>query len=199
MLTPVAPSGPHDSEQHRLLQPAPVHRVPAGEQAAEPTVEHRPSVAPDALSQLPPQHSKSLAHTSPVCWQNEALLQRLFASHCLEQQSLFSVHGLPSVRQVPPASGTHLLVAPTSQLPLQHSALLVQLSAAGVSALQSVAEHWFEMHELVQHSGPLVHDAPAALHPVPPSSDACDAHSPTAAPGALLQILVQQSVSRPQA
>jgi hypothetical protein len=199
MLTPVAPSGPHESEQHRLLQPAPVQIVPVGEHAAVPTVEQRPSVAPEALSQLPPQHSKSWAQTSPVCWQNERLLQRLFASHCFEQQSLLSVHGLPSVRQVPPASGTHLLVPPMSHLPLQHSASLAQLSATGVSALQSVAEHTVEMHELVQHSVPVVHDAPAALHPVPPSSDACDAHSPTPAPDALLQIFVQQSVSRPQA
>ena len=43
------PSGPHESEQHLLSQPAPVQTEPAGAQGALPTTSHRPSVAPAAF------------------------------------------------------------------------------------------------------------------------------------------------------
>jgi hypothetical protein len=81
MVTPVVPSGPHESEQHLLSQPVPVQIVPAGAQGALPTTVHRPSVEPAGFSQLPPQHSKSFAQTSPVWLQNETLVQCPVESH----------------------------------------------------------------------------------------------------------------------
>jgi hypothetical protein len=68
-LIPVVPSGPHESEQHVLLQPAVAQSVPAGLHGAPPIVEQRPRTAPPILSQLPPQHSASVEHESPVCVQ----------------------------------------------------------------------------------------------------------------------------------
>jgi hypothetical protein len=140
MLTPVAPSGPHESEQHLLSQPAPVQSDPAGAQGAFPTTAHRPSAAPGLFTQSPPQHSPSFAQTSFTCVQNDALLQCLVASHWPEQQSAPFAHGLPSVRHDPPASAVHLCVPATSHLPLQHSAFVVQASATGESALHCFAE-----------------------------------------------------------
>jgi hypothetical protein len=159
-LIPVVPRGPHESEQQVLLQPAVVQSVPAGLQGAPPIVAQRPSAAPPTLSQLPPQHSASVAHESPVCVQYERLAQCFVASHCFEQHSSFVALGLPSVRHVPPPSARHLPVAPISHLPLQHSSFVVQASA-GESALHCVAEHLEPMHAFVQHCGPLVHAASA--------------------------------------
>ena len=80
-----------------------------------------PTVAPCALVQKPPQHSKSVAQTSPFCVQNEppeqAPLRQSF-----EQHSLPVEHALPLVRHTG-LSGTH--VPPAPQFPLQHCAALV--------------------------------------------------------------------------
>ena len=37
---------------------------------------HVPSVAPTAFVQIPPQHSTSVLHTSPVCVQKEGVLEQ---------------------------------------------------------------------------------------------------------------------------
>jgi hypothetical protein len=141
-FTPVVPNGPHESEQHLLSQPCPVHTVPDGEQDAVPTVVQRPSASEPCFTQLPPQQSTSIAQTSPVCWQNDAFTH-FPPAHCCEQQSPFPPHALPSTRQPPPpASATHVGPVPVApHLPLQHSAFAVQASAVGVSVLHTVGAH----------------------------------------------------------
>jgi hypothetical protein len=193
-FTPVVPSGPHESEQHLLSQPLPVQIEPAGLQGAVPRAAQRPYVAPAAMSQLPLQHSKSLAQMSLSCEQYDAFVQNPAALHCFEQQSVFVVQGLPSVRHVPPAMATHLPVPPTSHLPLQHSASAVQLWATGVSALHCVAEHLPLTQEFVQHSVPLTQSPPAAVQEPPPPS-ALAPHCPSAAPAALRHAFVQHSLA----
>lgn len=194
MFTPVVPSGPHESEQHLLSQPAPVQTEPAGLQGALPTIEQRPSVAPAAFVQSPPQHSKSFAQTSPDWLQNETFLQWLVGSHWFEQQSELWLHVLPSVRQEPPAIATHFLVPAVSHLPLQHSASVVQASATGLSALHCVEEHVPPTHETVQQSVLVVHFTPGPKHPPPPIGTP---HLPTVAPAGLSHVREQQSVASP--
>lgn len=80
------------------------------------TAPHEPSVAPAAFSQLPPQHAKLSAQTSPVCAQNETAFEHVPLLQSFEQQSAPVPHGLPDVLQLvfkglqtppPVALGTH--------------------------------------------------------------------------------------------
>jgi hypothetical protein len=84
-FTPVTPYGPQESEQHLLSQPRPVQTVPVGAQGWLPITSQRPSVSLPCLVQVPPQHSKSFAQTSPVCVQNDTFTHLPFAPHCFEQ------------------------------------------------------------------------------------------------------------------
>jgi hypothetical protein len=89
---------------------------------------HSPSVAPCAFEQRPLQHSKSVAHTSVVCEQNEPLPVQSPFWQTFEQQSPWFAHVLPTVRH-DGLSGVHV-PAPASpappHVPLQHCAELVQ-------------------------------------------------------------------------
>jgi hypothetical protein len=115
-LTPPA-EGAHEREQQVLSQPFPVHTVPAGEHPEPPvTAEHVPSVAPAALSQLPPQHSVSDEHASPFCAQNDGVPQKPLLQY-FAQHSPLPVQGLPVDLHVVDR-GVHL---PASHLPPQHS------------------------------------------------------------------------------
>jgi len=109
-----------------------------------PPTAHRPSEAPAALLQRPPQHSKSLAHASPLCVQNEGAEQKP-SLHSFEQHSVFCVQALPEVRQ----TALSALHAPLSQVPPQHSPFCVHVWPSPVHCL---AEHVPLVHEKVQQS-----------------------------------------------
>ena len=80
-------------------------------------MEQVPSVAPAALLQSPPQHSRSLEHASPSCVQNDTLPLQVPLLHSFEQHSAFVEQALPAVRQEG-FSGAH---APAAlQFALQH-------------------------------------------------------------------------------
>lgn len=119
--------------------PATRHCVPPGA-AGMPQV---PSVAPDALLQMPPQQSVLLAQESPVCLQNEMLPAQMPLLQTCEQQSALALQVLPEVLQavfnamqtLGPPSG------PVAHLPPQHCA--------------SVVHGWLsEVHSLEPHLPP---------------------------------------------
>ena len=56
-----------------------LHTCPATVQPPEPgavATLQSPSVEPTAIVQIPPQHSLSVLHTSPVCVQKEGVLEQ---------------------------------------------------------------------------------------------------------------------------
>lgn len=143
----------------------PLQTSPAMRQPVVPGAEaglHKPSVAPDALPQMPVQHSVSAPHTSPVCEQNEGLAEQFpFEQRC-EQQSVLVLHVLPAVLH-DPLSGVQT-PAPASvelHLPPQHSALLVH---AWLSLTQMSVPQLPPSQTSVQHSVETEHDSPATLH-----------------------------------
>lgn len=81
MRTPVGPNGRQDLLQQSPPQTTPLSAAvelpqawPAGEHVGELVAIARlqvPSVAPEAFVHRPPQQSRSLAHTSPFCRQND--------------------------------------------------------------------------------------------------------------------------------
>ena len=131
MWTVVLANGPHDSEQHALLQPSPVQMLPAGIQEAPPTVWQRPSVAPAALVHLPPQHSKSVPHESPSCVQYDGLPSQMPFVQTFEQHSVPAPHGLPDVLQTA-LKGAHF---PAVHFPPQHSPSAAQVWLSAVHCL----------------------------------------------------------------
>ena len=134
VMPPASVGAPH-------TWPATVHSVVPGADGGL----HVPSVAPCALVQSPPQHSKSVAQTSPLCVQNEgAPLQVPFRQY-FEQQSPWAAQALPAVRQ-PVFSGAHLLDA---QFPPQHWAETVH---AWLSDVQIVAPQVPPLQTSVQQS-----------------------------------------------
>jgi hypothetical protein len=72
-------SPPHDGTPPSFTEMppsgvTPPHTAPATKQPVVPGAAgalHVPSVAPAALPQMPPQHSRSFEHASPFCMQNE--------------------------------------------------------------------------------------------------------------------------------
>jgi len=120
-----------------------------------------PSVAPVAFVHAPPQHSKSVEQTSPVCVQNEPRLLQMPPLQNPPQQSPFWAHGLPAVlhavlsgAQTPPPVpfGTHC--PPQQSLDVPHDPL---------SATHAVAPQTLLTHDPRQHSLPVVHAIPATL------------------------------------
>jgi hypothetical protein len=84
---------------------------------------HTPSVAPCALVQIPPQHSKSEAQTSPVCAQKETAPAQTPLRQAWEQHCPSVEHWLPAVRHEV-FKGTQRPAPPSVealQLPPQHS------------------------------------------------------------------------------
>src|SRR5689334_21135883 len=128
----------------------------------------RPTVAPCALLQRPPQHSLFVEQTSPFCVQKEPFEQTP-PLQSFEQQSACAVQALPVVRHSG-LSGAHTLLA--LHVPLQHCAEVVQawLSAVHCDAPQAPASQ-----TSVQQSSGLVHALPLGRHappsppPVPPA------------------------------
>ncbi len=163
--TPVGPYGAHEWLQqnvspHAVVPPA-AHTVPAMWQPPAPgpvgTLQV-PSVAPLAFVQMPPQHSPSCEHASPVCVQNDGLPEHMpFTQYC-EQQSPLPAQLLPEVLQAV-FSGLQVLPpsAPAAQLPLQHWASLVH---AWLSLVHTVPPHVPPLHTMVQQSVGDVHAAP---------------------------------------
>jgi hypothetical protein len=144
--------------------PEPEHTSPAIKQPVVPGAlgfVHVPSEAPDAFVQMPPQHSASAPHTSPVWVQNETCAAQLpFLQRCPQHSVLF-VHELPAVLQLP-FNGVQALLpeSPPPQVPLQHSASVVQ---AWLSEVHSVAPQLPPSHTSVQHSVATAHESPAVL------------------------------------
>jgi hypothetical protein len=134
-------------------------QLPAPEAAA---TEQSPSVFPAAMVQTPPQHSAAVLQTSPVCAQNEGFVQIPLLQK-LDAQPAFVVHGLPDVAGPAPLSGVQ--VPPPApfgaHLPPQHSG---SVAHARLSATHCLVEHVPPMHEKVQHSFPVTHATPDALH-----------------------------------
>src|SRR5262245_56368565 len=93
-----------------------------------------PSVAPAALLQAPPQHSRSCEHASPACVQNDTCALHKPFWHKAEQHSEFPAHALPDVLH-DGLSGAHV---PPLQLELQHC---VDVEQACPSAVHAVALH----------------------------------------------------------
>jgi hypothetical protein len=138
-LSPVAAPTPHTS-------PATAQPVVPGALGWR----HKPSVAPVALLQRPPQHSPSLAQALPVCVQNEPSVQ-LPLRQSFEQHSLCAVHELPVVLQAG-LSGLQVWAppsAPAAQLPPQHWAEVVQ---AWLSDVHGVDPHFPPVQTNVQQS-----------------------------------------------
>jgi hypothetical protein len=114
-------------------------------------------VAPWVLRQEPPQHSKSLAQTSPFCVQNDPPTQTPLLQS-FEQQSAPVVQALLEVRH-PGFRGTHR--PPLPQLLLQHCAEVVQ---AWLSVVHCDEPHTPLSQTKVQQSCGVLHEPPAALH-----------------------------------
>jgi hypothetical protein len=156
--TPVVPYG----TQTRLQQsPHPEQTVPSTPplQRVLPGagVEHRPSVAPDATLQMPPQQSAGLEQTSPFCVQKDDPRSHIPALQSFEQQSALEAHELPEVRQEP-LSASHF---PLAQFPPQHAPWLVHDAP---SDTQVIALHAPLSQESEQQSVPAEHAPPAATH-----------------------------------
>ena len=134
-LTPVSAHGP----QFRLQQlPHPLQRTPSCVHWPVPVVAMSPQtpwVAPAAIEHRPPQQSRSREQTSPGWMQNEEPSAHLPPVQRPEQQPparppspAVVVQGLPAVRQAV-FSGWHL---PLVQVPLQHSAEVLQVALSAV-------------------------------------------------------------------
>ena len=123
-----------------------------------------PTVAPAALSQIPPQHSLCAAQTSPFCVQNDPVEQTP-PLQSLEQHSSLAAQALPVVRQTG-FSGAH---TPALQVPLQHCAELVHawLSEVHCAPLQVPA-----LQRRVQQSCGLAHELPPGRQVPPPAPPA---------------------------
>jgi hypothetical protein len=122
----------------------------------------RPSVAPWALLQIPPQHWKSAAQTSPVCVQIEPS-EHVPLLHSLEQHWLCAVHELPVVRQAP-VSGTQVRPPPSPpepQTPPQHCA---SVEHAWLSEVHCVPPQTPPVQTNVQQSCGMVQALPPTLH-----------------------------------
>jgi hypothetical protein len=78
--------------------------------------------------QVPPQQSVPTVQMSPACPQYEPC-EHTPPKQKPEAQSMFVVHGLPSVEPPPGLSFTH---APLVQVPLQHSALALHAFVSAV-------------------------------------------------------------------
>jgi hypothetical protein len=167
-----------------LLAPAP-QSCPATEQPLAPGAlgwPQTPTSAPCAFVQMPPQHSKSDAQTSPFCEQKETAPAQTPLRHTREQQSPFAPHSLPAVRHEP-FSGTQTELPPSEalQVPPQHSADVEQ---GWLSEVQSLAPHVPLLHTNVQQSWGIAHALPAARHSV---------MALTQMPAVRSQLAVQQS------
>jgi hypothetical protein len=162
MLIPVAAYGSHDRLQHGFELHAPpgsqtepaVVQPPAPDAAATP---HTPSDAPAAFVQRPPQQSRSAAHASPFCVQNEDAAAQIPLTQSFEQQSPLPRQGLPDVLHVV-LSGVQV---PIVHLPPQHWPSAVHIELSGAHCL---FEHVPPVHENVQHSLFVVQAAPGAAH-----------------------------------
>jgi hypothetical protein len=137
-LTPPSPATPPQTS------PATVQPVVPGALGWRQT----PTVAPEALLQSPPQHSASVAQTSPVCVQNEPPVEQVPLEQSFEQHSALPVHALPAVwHPAPGFNGVQVPVGP--QVPLQHCAETVH---AWRSDVHCVAPHLPALQTNVQHS-----------------------------------------------
>ena len=90
-----------------------------------------PALLPDGIMQLPLQQSLAAKQTSPSGWQPAAVVMHAPPLQFFEQQSLFWVHELLSVVQLPLATGAH---EPLAQSPLQQSLACLQLEPFCVQA-----------------------------------------------------------------
>jgi len=168
MKRPVGAYGRHERLQHSPPQVGkvppvvgPLHTWPAGEQPPTPEASarlQRPSEAPVAFVQRPPQQSVSAAHVSPFCAQYDGAEHTPLAQK-FEQHSPFPPHGLPPVLQLP-LSGVQV---PLSHLPPQHSPSAVH---AALSAVHCLLLHLPLKHENVQHWLFVVHAPLGAVHAV---------------------------------
>ncbi len=155
IFTPVLTYG----AQRRLQQPLQsVHTVPSRPplQKVAPAggAPQVPSVAPDAMLQMPPQHCVPVVQTSLFWTQYEELSEQWPAAQSWEQQSPLAAQALPAVLQLA-LSGTHL---PPVQFPPQQSALAVQ---AWLSEMQVSPAHVPPVQVRAQQSVPVVQVAPA--------------------------------------
>lgn len=158
MIAPVGAYG-----RHERLQQSPPHvgsvppvvalpqTWPAGVQSPTPdatAIPQRPSAAPAAFVQRPPQQSRSAAHVSPFCPQKEGE-EQIPPLHSFEQQSPSPPHGFPSdLHDV--LSGVHV----DAHFPPQHSP---SAEHAALSAVHCLPEHLPPTHERVQHWVFVVH------------------------------------------
>jgi len=163
--------------------------MPAPQFVAPPTGWlHVPMVAPDAIVQMPPQHSASCAHASPSCVQYDDGPQWPLALQSCEQHSVETPHVLPSVLHVvlsgvqvlfwheppqhspscvhAPLSDTHWVAAQTlpMQLPRQQS-VFAEHDAPAIEHVAELAAHAPCGSQIVeQQSPPPVHAAPNTPH-----------------------------------
>jgi len=156
--TPLVPKGAQTRLQQSLQAVQTVPSTPPLQRVLPGCgVSQRPSVAPVATLQMPPQQSRGFEHTSPSCAHHDEPRSQTPALQSLEQHSALEVHALPAVRQEP-LKGWHF---PAEQLPPQHSALLVQAPLSETHALPSQTPllHWKEQQSVAALQG-----APAATH-----------------------------------
>jgi hypothetical protein len=170
----------------------PPHATPATVQPVVPGAWgslQRPSAAPAAFVQTPPQQSPEFPQASPFWMQNEEARTQVPLVHNLEQHSPWAAHELPAVLQDPlSAAQAPPVHAPPQQAPLsvqgcpsdvhwvELHAPLTQLSVAqSVFALQpppaatglakvDVQTCKAASHSPEQHVSPVAHDSPAVPH-----------------------------------
>lgn len=122
-----------------------------------------------AFVQMPPQHSVLVLHTSPFCVQNEGWLEQTPLEHSDEQQSELAVQALPDVWH-DVLSGVHVFAPPS--VVAEH--LPPQQLASAVHVFPSEIHRFFPQappaQTNVQHSFPVWHAVPEALHT--PTGDA---------------------------
>jgi hypothetical protein len=175
---PVAPASPS----------VPVQTVPLGAQplgTPPPLVgaPQTPVTLPGCFTQLAPQHSKLVEHTSPCCVQNETAPEQVPLLQRPEQHSVPVAHGFPAVRHVWP--GLTLPHVPFVQMPLQQSPGWPHTPGVGLSGTHCLSAHAPFTHDPVQHSFGAAHWAAGSLHAVSGGAHVLDVAS---------QLAVQQSL-----
>src|SRR6478752_7177149 len=119
-----------------------------------------PALLPEAMAQLPLQHSLPEKQTSPSGWQPAAVVMQAPPWQLCEQHCPSSVQLLLSVVQPVGFTGLQVLA---SQLPPQHSASLVQ----ALPSCTQAAPQWPETQLRPQHSMGEAQVAPMAAHEPP--------------------------------
>jgi hypothetical protein len=171
-LTPVVGYGAQSRLQHPLQASQTVPSTPSLQYVGpEGGGAHLPAVAPDEMSQMPPQQSTEFEQMSPVWMHQPGVRAHVPLLQYLEQQSSLAPQALPAVLQ-DVLMGVQV---PFVQVPLQQAPFVVQ---AWLSEMQ-LPPQTPPLQLSEQQSVPEAHAAPDARHL--PATPTVDAQVPVAA------------------